>query len=281
MDGLVVVTGATGRQGGSVVRNLLAAGFPVRALTRNPASPAAARLAESGAEVVQADLDIPATLPAALAGAHGVFSVQNPMTGPELSQGQALGDAAAKTGVQHVVYASAGPGVPDTGVRQWDDKLIIQAHLNSLGLPLTVLRPTAFMELMTDKDFYPPVSTWHLMPKLIGPDRPLPWFCADDIGKIAAQAFADPKTFVGHEIPLCADVQTLADCRTLWRETHGHNPRGFPMPLWLFRRFTGDDLIRMWNWLHTTPVPADPTATRAILPTARTVREWLATRTHP
>ncbi|MET9229225.1 NmrA family NAD(P)-binding protein [Lentzea sp. NPDC003310] len=276
---LIVVTGATGRQGGSVARHLLAAGARVRALTRAPASVRARLLASAGAEVLRADLGSFQSLRTAFAGAHGVFSVQNPMTSgldEEVHQGRTVGDAAAAAGVAHVVYASAGPGVAGTGVRQWENKLVVRAHLESLGLPLTVLRPMAFMELMTDKDFYPPVSMWHLMPKLIGADRPLLWFSAADVGAVAARAFAEPGTFVGADLPLCADVRSVDECRALWTSSRGRPPRSFPMPQWLFHRFVGEDLTRMWCWLRTNPVPFDVAATRAVVPSARTVREYLA-----
>lgn len=282
--GLVVVTGATGRQGGAVARHLLADGWRVRALTRDPSSARARHLAEAGAEVVRADMADAGSLRPAFAGAHGVFSVQNPMTsGPdgEVHQGRTVGDVAAEAGVRHLVYGSAGPGVPGTGVRQWDDKLVVRAHLESLGLPLTVLRPMAFMELMTEKDFYPPVSMWHLMPKLIGDDRPLLWFSAGDVGAVAAKVFAAPARFSGVDLPLCADVQSIAECRRLFAEATGRPPRRFPMPRWLFHRFAGDDLTRMWTWLRTHPVAFDVAATRAILPSALTVREWLVRRTYP
>ena len=98
--------------------------------------------------------------------------------------------AVKKVGVQHLVYA-AGVGVVGTGVGSWESKLAVEAHMKALGLPWTVLRPMAFMELMTDKTFYPAVSTWHLMPKLMGADRPVPWLCLDDFGAIAARAFAE------------------------------------------------------------------------------------------
>lgn len=188
-----------------------------------------------------------------------------------------VGDVAAESGVRHVVYGSAGTGQRGTGVGQWEAKLLVRDHLVSLGLPLTVLRPMAFMELMTDKDFYPPVSMWHLMPKLIG-DRPLPWLCADDLGAVAAGAFAEPERFIGADLQLTSDVRTLGECRELWREVHGRSPRRFPMPIWLFERFTGKDLTAMWRWLHANPVPADPAGTLQILPSARTVRDWLRTR---
>lgn len=279
--GLVAVTGATGRQGGAVARHLLADGWRVRALTRDPSSAKAQELASAGAEVMRVDMADIASLRPAFAGAHGVFNVQNPMKcgfGEEVVQGRNVGDAAAEAGVRHVVYASAGTGESGTGVRQWENKLVIRAHFESLGLPLTVLRPMALMELMTDQDFYPPVGVWHLMPKLMGGDRPVPWLCADDFGAVAARAFAEPDRFVGADLSLASDVRTIDECRVLWRSVYGREPRRFPMPIWLFRRFTGDDLLVMWRWLRGRPVETDGAATLEIVPSARSVRDWLSSR---
>jgi uncharacterized protein YbjT (DUF2867 family) len=185
-DLVVAVVGATGRQGGAVTRHLIAGGWRVRGLTRRPDSKRVQGLAESGAEVVRADMADVATLRDAFRDAYGVFSVQNPMTGggveTEVRHGRNVADAAKAMGVQHLVYGSAGTGVPGTGVPEWESKLVVQTHMEALGLPITVLRPTAFMELMTDKGFFPPVSTWHLMPKLMGADRRVPWLGVDDLG---------------------------------------------------------------------------------------------------
>jgi uncharacterized protein YbjT (DUF2867 family) len=164
---------------------------------------------------------------------HAVSSVQNSVpdgTEAEVRQGKNVADAARTTGVQHIVYGSAGTGATGTGIGSWDSKLTVEAHIRTLGLPLTVLRPMAFMELMTDKDFYPSVSTWSLMPKLMGQDRPVGWICADDLGAIAARAFAEPDRFIGAELSLAADVQSIAQCRQIWIELNGRAPRRFPMP---------------------------------------------------
>jgi uncharacterized protein YbjT (DUF2867 family) len=278
---LVAVTGATGRQGGAVARHLLADGWRVRALTRQPSSVKAHELAAAGAEIVRVDMADIASLRPAFAGAHGVFNVQNPMKcgfDEEVVQGRNVGDAAAEAGVRHVVYASAGTGERGTGVRQWENKLVVRAHFESLGLPLTVLRPMALMELMTDKDFFPSVSTWHLMPKLMGGDRPVPWLCANDLGAVAARAFAEPDRFVGADLSLASDVRTIDECRVLWRSVFGRSPRGFPMPIWLFRRFVGDDLLVMWRWLRDRPVETGGAATLEIVPSAKSVRDWLSSR---
>ena len=274
--GLVVVCGATGRQGGAIARHLLAEGWPVRALTRDPDAPKSRALREAGADVVHADMAHRASLDRAFAGAYGVFNVQNPQIAGfegEIAQGRNVADAAKSAGVHHLVYGSAGMGTP-TGVPSWDSKVIIADHMRELGLALTVLRPMAFMELMTDKDFYPQVSVWHVMPKLMGWDRAVPWLAADDVGAIGAAAFADPERFVGQDLPLAGDVKTLAECRQMWTE-RGVKPRGFPMPTWLFERVAGKDLPTMWRWLRTEDVALDTGPTRAVHPAARTMSEWL------
>jgi uncharacterized protein YbjT (DUF2867 family) len=283
-DRVVAVTGATGRQGGAVARHLLSGGWRVRALTRKPDRPASRALAALGAEVVRADMGNPSELRHAFAEVYGVYSVQNFLPGGtdvEVLHGKNVADAAAAAGVRHVVYGSAGTGASDTGIGSWDSKLTIEAYLRALGMPLTVLRPMAFMELMADKDFFPPVSTWSLMPRLMGEDQPVWWICVDDLGAIAARAFAEPDRFVGADLRLAADVQSIAQCRELWRDVYGRPPRDFPMPVWMFRRFVGDDLIAMWRWLRTARLDLDVAPVRELRPTALTVREWLVRRRTP
>ena len=275
----IAVLGATGRQAGQVARHLLDGGWKVRALTRSPDAAEAAELRRLGADVVRADLEDPASLDAAFAGAYGVYSVQLPKSGSievELGQGRNVGSAAAGAGVQHVVYGSAGLDDQKRGIEQWDAKIEIAEGFRRLGLPLTVLRPMAFMELMTDAAYFPQSSTWYTMPKLLGDDYRVAWISVRDLGAIAAKAFADPQRFIGRDLNLVADSTSISECREIYREVRGRKPARFPMPLFLFRRFVGDDLINMWRWLHDNPVNADPAETREILPEAMDVRAWLS-----
>src|SRR5919108_5913239 len=99
----IAVCGATGRQGGAVVRSLLRRGWEVRALTRKPARARARSLQSLGAQIVLADMDEPKSLRAAFAGAAGVFSVQNGIASGfdrEIAQGRNVADAARATGVR-------------------------------------------------------------------------------------------------------------------------------------------------------------------------------------
>jgi uncharacterized protein YbjT (DUF2867 family) len=278
---VVAVVGATGRQGSAVVRHLLTDGWRVRALTRNPTSAASRLLHDRGAELHQVDLEEVDSLRRAFHGAYGVFNVQNPMTSSidaEVRQGKNVAEAEADTGVNHVVYGAAGVGDELTGVGSWDSKLAVARHFRDLDLRLTVLRPMAFMELMTDKSYYPSVSVWHLMPKLMGSSRPVGWLCTDDLGTIAARVFADPDRWGGTRLNLVSDVQSIDQCRALWRKVSGRSPRGWPMPVWLFERFVGTDLTTMWRWLRTAEFDLSTATTRELLPEALTTGDWL-TRT--
>ena len=103
----ILVTGATGNQGGATARHLLAGGWHVRALVRDATTPAAAALAATGAELVRGDLDDRASIDAAVRGAHGLYSVQSANPN-EIAQGKTIADAAQAAGVQHLVYSSVG-----------------------------------------------------------------------------------------------------------------------------------------------------------------------------
>src|SRR5918998_1450526 len=110
VEGLIVVCGATGKQGGAVARSLLDRGFQVRGLTRNPQKPEAQALADQGAEIVQGDMDDRFAMDQVLVeGIYGVFSVQNLWeTGydGEVRQGKTVADVAQAAGVEHLVYSS-------------------------------------------------------------------------------------------------------------------------------------------------------------------------------
>ena len=275
----IVVIGATGRQGGQVVRHLLREGWGVRALTRKPESKKAMELKASGAEIVGGDLEDKASLEAAFADAYGLYDIQIPVSGKidvEINQGRNAAEAAKKTGIRHVVYGSAGlGGNRRTGIEQWDAKEEITQMMRGLGLPLTRLRPMAFMELMSDPGYYPSASTWYVWPKLSGIDRPIGWISVQDVGAVAAKAFASPDDYIGRDLPLAADVKSLAECREIHKEVTGKYPSRFPMPLFLFEKFVGKDLADMWRWLRTNHVDLDTSPTREVHPQAMTVREWL------
>jgi len=275
---MIVVVGATGRQSQQVSRQLRQQGWHVRGLTRNPTSQKGAALKQLGVELVQANTEDMASLHSALQNAYGVYNMQPPVSGKieiEIRQGKNVAEAAHQAGVQHLVYGSAGPSHTKTGIEQWDAKIEITEAMKALGVPLTTLRPMAFMELMTDPTYYPQSSTWYTMPKLAGWDTKIPWLSLQDLGVIAAKVFAHPEIYVGQDLRLASDVQSLAESRRIYQEVRERAPSTLPMPTFLFEKFVGKDIPNMWRWLASHPVNLDPSLTRQIHPEAMTVRTWL------
>ena len=153
---IILITGATGRQGGAVVRHMLPKGWKLRALTRNAKGSAAQELSRQGVEVVGGDLEDPASLEIALRGAYGAYSVQDFWSvgaQREVLQGKNLADAAKKAGVAHFVYSSVGGAERNSGISHWESKWEVEQHVRKLKLPATILRPAAFMEIRSRLEF--------------------------------------------------------------------------------------------------------------------------------
>src|SRR5262245_59749419 len=131
----VLITGATGRQGGAAIRHMLPKRWRLRALTRNPGSRPAMDLKSRGVELVRGDLEEPASLESAVRGAYGVYSVQDFWAVGavrEVRQGKNLADAASKAGVRHFVYSSVGGAERSTGIPHWESKWEIEKYIRTL-----------------------------------------------------------------------------------------------------------------------------------------------------
>src|SRR5437667_6244610 len=148
-DKIILVSGATGRQGGGLMKHLLKGRWRVRALTRNPGGRAAQELSQRDVEVVQGDMDNIESLKGAMKGVHGVYSVQDFWSvgaKREVQQGKNLADAALAAGAAHFVYSSVGGAERNPGISHWESKWEIEKYIRSRKLPATMLRTAAFME---------------------------------------------------------------------------------------------------------------------------------------
>jgi uncharacterized protein YbjT (DUF2867 family) len=208
----VLVTGATGKQGGVTARRLLAGGWPVRALVRDPAAPAAAALAAAGAQIVHGDFDDPASLPPALDGAAAVFGIPAVTFGPaeadlEAARGKALIDAAAAAGIEQVVFstvASASSASPGSA-----GKALIERYLRDHIARPTVLRPVRFMtNYLGRSPFGIDGISGGVHRHIFPPHEPMQVIALEDIAEFAALAFADPVRFTGRTLELAGDEPT-------------------------------------------------------------------------
>ncbi|MFG1841874.1 NmrA/HSCARG family protein [Micromonospora sp. NPDC049175] len=209
----VAVSGATGAQGGATARALLKAGHRVRALTRQPTSPAADVLRDLGAEVRRADFGDRASLDAALAGADSLFAVTTPFgtdLATEVRHGTALVDAAATAGLDHVVLTTVAHADRGTGVPHYESKCLVERHLRDSGVPWTIIAPAAFMDNYasgwTLDGLREGVFAWP-MPA----DQPLALIPAIDIGAFAALVLGRAGEFAGRRIDIASDQRTPAE----------------------------------------------------------------------
>jgi uncharacterized protein YbjT (DUF2867 family) len=220
----VLVTGATGRQGGATARALLAAGVPVRALVRDPATDRARAVEALGAELVTGDLRDRDSVVAAAKGARAVFSVQMPeftADGPdfdgEVTQGVNLIDGAKAAGVPQFVHTSVtGAGQHSktgTTAVPLNAKAAIQDHLRAAGFPhWTLLKPGFFMEnFLPSMAFLFPRGIEGGLVSVLKPATRLSLVATDDIGTAAAAAIADPARFDGLELEFASEWLSMTE----------------------------------------------------------------------
>ena len=248
--GTILVTGATGHQGGAVARALLAGGHKTRAMTRKPDAEAARALAGKGAEVVRGDLDDAASLEKALAGAWGVFAVQNTWEAGvegEERQGVRLAEVARRAGVQHYVYSSVASAHRRTGIPHFENKWRIEQAVRKLGFPsYAILRPVFFMENFQSPFFKPALDQGKLAVALRA-DTPLQMIAVDDIGAYGRLVFEQATPFDARELDIAGDELTMPEAARVLGAAMKKTIEFTPVPLEEVRKGS-DDYATMLEW---------------------------------
>jgi len=279
MQNPILVTGATGRQGGSVIRHLLAQGRKLRALTRNPDSPVAHALTDQGVEVVSGDLEDPGSLERATRGVYGIYSIQDYWSvgaRREVLQGKNLADAAKNAHVEHFVYSSVGGAERNSGIDHWESKWEIEKHIRKLGLPATIIRPAAFME----NYYIDQVEIGILKGKLMDPiraDKPYQTIASEDIGGFVALAFERPKEFIGVELEIAGSELTNPQAAEVFSRVLGRRVKFQRLPMPIVRLFLGKEFYQMFRWFNSSGFQANIAELRRRYPEIhlQTLEEWL------
>jgi uncharacterized protein YbjT (DUF2867 family) len=259
---VILVSGATGQQGGAVSRSLLERGFAVRALTRDPEKAGARELADLGAEVVGGDLEDRASIERVLDGVHGVFSVQQfwevGVEG-EVRQGVQLADAAKAAGVEHIIYSSVGSAHRDTGIPHFDSKFEVEEHVRASGVSYTVIRPVFFMQ---NWEFMREPILGGTLPQPLDPDKPFQMIDSWDIGVFAAMALEDPDKWIGRDVDLAGDELTMPEIAGTFSRVIGRNVEYFQVPWEGFEEQMGEEYAVMYRWFNDHGYEADIAALR-------------------
>jgi uncharacterized protein YbjT (DUF2867 family) len=302
---VVAVVGATGAQGGGLVRAILAdagGGFTARALTRDPSSDKARALADAGAEVVAADVDDQASLARAFAGADAAFCVtffwDHFSPEKELAHATALARAAKAAGVSHVIWST----LEDT--RRWmpldDDRMPTLMgkykvpHFDAkgeadqvfrdLGVPTTFLLTSFYWENLIAFGAGPkPGPDGVLAITMPMGDKKLPGIAAEDIGKAAYGIFKGGPEFIGRTVAIAGEHLTGAEMAAALTRALGREVRYNEVSPETYRAlgFPGaDDLGNMFQFKRDFQEafcgPRDPAIARSLNPDLQTFDVWLS-----
>lgn len=297
MSKVILVTGATGKQGGSVVDALIelpnASDYTILALTRDSNSGGAKKLAAKSPSIklVEGNMDdVPGLFKAATEVAKqpiwGVYSVQISMGkgvtfDGEVNQGTNLVDESVKHGVKHFVYSSVERGGDE---RSWDNptpiphfqtKQIIEVHLRDHAgeMGWTILRPVAFMDNLAPG--FPSKVFMTAVHNTLGDSKPLQWIAASDIGYFAAQAFAKTEEWNHKAVGLAGDELTFPGMSKAFENKTGS-------PIGTTYSFLGSALMwgvaelgHMIGWFGEEGYKADVQNLRKIHPGLMDMETWL------
>jgi len=259
----VLVGGATGRFGG-IADLLLARGHAVRAATRDPARPEAARLASAGAEIVRADFEDADSLAAAAAGMDAVFASGSAhRVGPrgEERHGRNLADALSAASTPHLVFVSGAGADRHTGVAVLDAKWAVERRIAELRLPATVIAPVYLMENL--------FNPWNLaaigsgvLPTPVPPALRLQQVATSDVLALSVLAIEHPDGLAGERIEVASDAPTGEEAASVLSALLG---RGLTA-----RQVDGPGLppglAALFAWLEHHPSPVDIGALRRRFP---------------
>jgi len=254
----VLVTGATGNQGGAVARMLLKKGHSVKALSRKPESPAAQALKGLGAQIVQGTFEDKASVDRALAGVDAVFAMSTPFEAgmaAETAQGIALADAAKAAGVKHFVFTSVGGADRKTGIPHFDSKFKVEEHIKKIGLPHTILGPVFFMENWISPWFLPALKDGS-MAMALPAARSLNQVALGDIAGMAALAIEKREVFLGKRIDIASDDLPGTKAAEILSRVTGRKISFSEVPLHQVRAWS-EDFAMMFDWFNKVGYQTD------------------------
>ncbi len=263
----VLVTGATGKQGGALAHLLLKRGHRVRAFTRKFDSPAARELKRLGAELAVGNLEDRASIERAARGLDVLFAMTTPFeagTEVETQQGITVADAAKAAGVKQLVFTSVASADRNTGIPHFDSKCRVEQHIKTLGVPYTIIAPVFFMENLTSPWWLPGLQEGKLAMALPR-TRKLQQVALADIAGFATLVLERREQFLGQRVDIASDEVTGSEVVEIISRVSGRKIEYVELPLAELRA-TNEDFARMFDWFNRVGYSADIPGLRRAYP---------------
>jgi uncharacterized protein YbjT (DUF2867 family) len=256
----VLVTGATGKQGGAVARRLLEKGHRVRGFTRNADSPAAKALAAAGAGIAVGKLEDRASIDRAIAGVDAVFSMGTPFEAGievETLQGVTVADAAKAAGA-YLVYTSVGSADRATGIPHFDSKYEVEKHIRKIGASAAIIAPVYFMENAVA--FTREQLNGGVFATPLTPGRKLAQIALADLAAAAVTALENRDRFAGKRYDIGGDNVSGNEAVEILSRVTGKKFSYFQVPMEMIRQRMGEDGAKMYEWFERTGYTLDHAA---------------------
>ena len=271
MSKLLVIFGATGQQGGSVITSVLndselSKTYKLRAITRDPSAASAQALATKGVEVVKADVDDIKSLKAAMKDANTAFGVtvtvyDQHLKEREVRQGKALADAAVAAGVKYIIYSTLDhtgkiSNNKYPGFVSFESKAEVEEYIRTLPIKSAFFAPGSFMQNFSSNMAPRPVGDGtYAISGFVSPKTKLP--CIDtvgDTGKYVGAILAEPDEYEGKVFSASTDVWTFEEIAEAMSKASGKTVKYNQLPLDVWRGFlpkgSEGNLVGMFQWLE-------------------------------
>jgi uncharacterized protein YbjT (DUF2867 family) len=253
----ILVTGATGQQGGTLAKLLLQKNHKVYALVRNIQSSAAQELKKEGANLVKGDLNNLDSLEQAVNGVDSIFLMGTPLGDGiegETRRGKMMADIAKEKNVKHLVYSSVANADRNTGIPHFESKYKVEQHIQNLGIPYTIIGPTFFMEnLLT---YLKPGLEQGQLALPLSPSSILQQSALQNIAEFSALVLEHSKTFRDKRIDIASDEVTGEQATKVLSNELGHEIRYVHVPLDRVRE-GNEDVARMFEWYEKVGTGVD------------------------
>jgi uncharacterized protein YbjT (DUF2867 family) len=272
----VLVTGATGKQGGAVARALIKKGHKVRALTRKPDSQGALELKKLGAELAVGSFEDKDSLVRAMKGVDAAFIMSTPFEAgmeAETRQGLSAVDAAKAAGVKHFVYTSVGGANQKTGIPHFDSKLHVEEYLKKSGVPYTIIAPVWFQENFLG--MFGQGLKQGVVAIALPAQRKLQQVSVEEIGAFGAAVIERREHFLGKRFDLASNELTGEQVAEVISRASGKPIRYQEVPVAQVRAMS-EDMAIMFEWFNKVGYSADLAALRREAPEVpwRSFEEW-------
>ena len=275
----ILVTGATGQQGGALARLLLQKKHEVYALIRNtePESPKAQNLRNLGAKLIKGDLDNPDSLEQATNGIDSVFLMGTWVevgTEGETRRGKMMVDIAKEKKIEHLVYSSVVNADKNTGIPHFESKYKVEQHIKNSGIPYTIIGPTFFMDNLLSYSragLQQGQLTLPLSPSLI-----LQQSALENIAEFFALVLERRNSFLGKRIDIASDELTGELAAKVLSDELRRKISYVQVPLEQIRQ-ASEDLALMFQWFERIGTGVDVASLHKQYPEVNwlTFKDWV------